>query len=308
MSQSLSNNYAQDATLQRIENYSRASLQSSAHSITSLNSIRNELSRLEARISGSSVGEKTSPGRVEQDLLMTPPSEGSTQAYFERKGTIQSNEPCHRTAPGITSSTDTLARPSTPKAVPPASQLPEQSSDGSIAPSVPPYGSRHHSSYVYASFSAIASDSVHYHPTKPHKKPFNPGSIHDILQKSLLECYPPCVENYISVHNLLTLCYNHVELLNHSTTVRPHIERYEKTARKETSYSSQLKGQIESLKKALQLLRQQCIQAGYSLAKIDSVLLRAGVSHIPKRTVSPEQFNSSEDEDWKDVSERLPNE
>ena len=60
---SLSNHGAHEETLRRIEQYSITSMRSSAHSIKSMNSIRTELSRLEAMITISQTG---STSRIEQ--------------------------------------------------------------------------------------------------------------------------------------------------------------------------------------------------------------------------------------------------
>ena len=60
---SLSNHGAHEEALRRIEHYSITSLRSSAHSIKSMDSIRTELSRLEAMIT---VSQTTSTSRLEQ--------------------------------------------------------------------------------------------------------------------------------------------------------------------------------------------------------------------------------------------------
>ena len=60
---SLSNHGAHEETLRRIEQYSITSMRSSAHSIKSMNSIRTELSRLEAMIT---ISRTASTSRIEQ--------------------------------------------------------------------------------------------------------------------------------------------------------------------------------------------------------------------------------------------------
>ena len=71
---SLSNHGAHEETLRRIEQYSITSMRSSAHSIKSMNSIRTELSRLEAMIT---VSQTASTSRIEP--FGEDPMEGSSR-------------------------------------------------------------------------------------------------------------------------------------------------------------------------------------------------------------------------------------
>lgn len=78
LTSSLSNYGAHEEALRRIESYSITSMQSSAHSIRSMDSIRTELSRLEAMIVST---QSTSTSRIEQAdaSLLVDPSQGEGQ-------------------------------------------------------------------------------------------------------------------------------------------------------------------------------------------------------------------------------------
>lgn len=67
---SLSNHGAHEDALRRIESYSITSLQSSAHSFKSIDSLRSDLSRLEAMISGAKFAETPRFQQSEEDLMV----------------------------------------------------------------------------------------------------------------------------------------------------------------------------------------------------------------------------------------------
>ena len=296
MSQTVLNHGAQEAMLHRIENYSRASLQSSAHSIRSMNNIRNELSRLEAMISASSrsTNIEVAPGDSSiEDRAERPPrediswDEGSSQRVRSRSSSSDtiSHEPkarafLPRTAP-FGSDTSTLHWPS--------------ASSSKI---------KYESSFLYASFSAVASTkSVATSENKESE--IDPIAVQNLLRQTTLESYPSCVADYICLHNLHILCSTQIRLLSHAhravfhgaTHRRSQKERVDKFTHSLTLLSSQM----ERLQRALNVARQHCIRAGHSLSAVDELLPSASMTH--QASHSDQALIDSDDEDWKDASE-----
>ena len=96
LSASLSNHDVHEETLRRIERYSITSLQTSAHSIKSMESIRTELSRLEAMITANSKMERPTPdsfagpsGQTDQPGGPEPGSKGYFSEILKDAGVAE---------------------------------------------------------------------------------------------------------------------------------------------------------------------------------------------------------------------------
>ena len=304
VSQSLSNDDVQSAALQRIENYSRASLHSSAHSIRSMDTIRNELSRLEAMISGSTQSGDTSTKIGRSNTPTGDRPEHSTQAFFARDEAASTSMQSQRTSTDTVSNAKAGPRLCVPGESPQDLQYPEHGlSDLSATSS----DIRHGSTFLYASFLASASSPASHQLPGAKRSNIDARSVHNLLQSTLLEVHPPCVVDYISLHNLLIICSNHMQLLDNSLSQRSKSKskslsiQPKPSAKPSTHSISLLRGQIEGLQHALDVTRQQCIHAGYSLSHIDEVLSPAGTTHHNSPVLV--RSTDSDDGDWRDAIE-----
>lgn len=297
MSQSLSNHDAQEAALRRIENYSRASLHSNTHSIRSLDAIREEVSRLEARMNSANLAERASLGSANEETHL---------AYLKENDATSINSRIQGDSTDIASCTDPISSLYTSNRRPLGPQVSEQIIKDSRSSFTPATSVSYKSSFLYASFSASTS-----HPTStpqlivPSETQFNTRAVHNMLQQSLLEAYPPCIADYISLNNLLTLCINHLKLLWHSATIHAQSGNCEKLRDEQIGIDTPsfilISNQIKDIQHALKGLRHQCTEAGYSLSIIDQLLLPAGNTHHEPFVSAG--IENSDDEDWKDVSE-----
>ena len=135
------------------------------------------------------------------------------------------------------------------------------------------------SSVLYAEFSKRAEPRQYESPGIG----IDTTVIHSIVRQSLASIYPPEVVDYVSIRQLMTLCEDHTNLLDK----RPSVQRSETGKKKETGYVEHgpayahqpmvnLSNRLIELRNAIKVSRGQCKQAGYSLSELDKLLLPPG--------------------------------
>lgn len=283
VSTSLSNHGAQEEALKRIEFYSRASLQSSASSIRSMDTIRTELSRLEAMITRSDAGSMTIG---KQDLNPIGP-----KSYEKAIGHKSSDQSDIAATPGDIGQDENRLCSAEAE-----SSLDEVKESGYWASETSKTGG-HESSIMYAEYSQSAryrskayphdlrevnegdrsSSSVYYSSQSESKQlGADHDSVHCTLQQLIAEAYPPLIADYISLQQLVTTCEAHKRLLVQIPGMKPKIGMRGRstTDRNSTSIKNlmSLQEQTTDLRIALKVSRDRCIEAGYSLSELDAVL------------------------------------
>ena len=301
MSQSLSNHEAQEQTLQRIENYSRASLHSSAHSIRSMETIRHELSRLESLINNSSRDNQSANGTGLQSSCS-----GLLDAHVSTSSVRPVSSSAHAEnppmAPQRQNSGDpvNLERSEVPVA---SSSNPSSTKTGRSTPKVQAEAEirreelRYESSFLYASYStsrvaANPSDIQH-----------DGAAIQDLLTESLAMIYPPCVVDYISIRQLLKHCESHTALLVHQPGIR-----FQRASTDSEAPLNALQERTKKLQEASRSLRQHCLQSGYPLMELDVLLgsqPRSQTRRVDELKVNHNACIDSDDDDWADASEGM---
>ena len=269
-----------------------------------MDTIRSELSRLEAMISTSTQPRNAHMEIPSSDALLRDPLGSSPQACLSREDATPTDPQSHRTSVDTITHAKIDQPPHVPGDMLPGLQVSERDLNDSSAISKV---TKYESSFLYASFStSISSPALHHLPNSKSPK-LDTTSIHNLLQKSLSDMHPPCVVDYISLHNLLTLCSNHMTLLDHSSSLyaEPNTDMnlQNDPAKAYTQSKSLLQGHIQDLQQAVKTARQQCIKAGYSLSKIDQVL--SPVKMIPRKPSLRLQSNDNDNEDCIDSSETM---
>ena len=248
LSQTLSNHNVHEATLSRIENISRASLQRSAHSLSSMHSIRSELSRLESMIIESK---------------QTPNGEPlAREASSQRIGSLNSK------GRKSDSATPTESLASSARAGghnPPKSweRLPNGHARNDEIENI-----EYSSSFLYASFAGSQTIS------KRPKSNMEPSKVDchmlmEELQGAISEVYPPCLAEYISLHQTLTVCQSSIRLLHEAPATLAKGDQYLDNQGASFAILKQLQQKQQLLTSALRLARDVCIVEGYSLVDID---------------------------------------
>ena len=290
------------------------SMHSSAHSVRSMDSIRSELSRLEAMITSASIRH---------------PSETETGNSHIRRGSTSSERGVSAVEGGNRISSLSVSGP-----------LPEHGGEGSIAmdscnepaprndsfdgtrksidcssqsqrtreigvePFVQP--DYHISSADYRSFLNASDDINNLSMESPaeggnqssflyakfskkserrlHKSPMSEidcGAIHGILRQTLASAYPPEIVDYVSIRQVTALCEDHIGLLDKRPNVQPSATGKMKEidyVNHRTAHPSMidLRKQLIKLQNAITFSKEKCIQAGYSLSELDKLLFRPG--------------------------------
>ena len=317
---SLSIHGAHEEALRRIEHYSITSMHSSAHSVRSMDSIRTELSRLEAMITGAS---NAPPPETETRELLERPGSGCTEGRVSAAAEAE-NRASHLSIPstlpnhdgesstagdagieltskqtGLNEAQEDLDRSNQSQrtremAVEPRIETDDHipsaeyflvmgEADDSKTPSMADLSGQE----LYAQFSKESEPHQHESPATE----IDGAAIHDILRQSLASLYPREIVEYVYLRQVTTLCEDHVDLLDR----RPGIQN-SATGKKDTTYVDQrtpnsarpamvkLRGRLIELRKAIKVSQQQCIHAGYSLSELDKLLCPPGSgSYAPVR-------------------------
>lgn len=328
LSASLSVHGAHEEALRRIEHYSMTSMHSSAHSIRSMDSIRTELSRLEAMITSASVthlpeietrnsharrGSNSTERRVSAveeggdrgpNLAISGPlpehnGGSSTTAPLDeiRKSLDRSSQP-QRT--GEMAVEDFVQHDYHITSVDYRSFLDEPDDiNNQYMENLSEEGNK--SSFLYAEFSKNSQPRQHESP----ESRIDRGAIHHVLRESLAVMYPPQVVEYISLRQVTTLCENHIDLLDKS----PSVQMLAIGKMKEISYVNDgapasarpsminLRDRLIELRNAIKISRKRCIQAGYSLSELDRLLSQPGSgSRAPsdRQLMKPETYSGDD--------------
>lgn len=254
LSTSLSIHGAHQEALRRIEHYSMTSMHSSAHSIRSMDSIRTELSRLEAMITSASV---THPSKTETGNSHARRGSSHTERGIpavEEGGTRTSNLSLSDLLPEHSGNRSTArdsgiklnSRQGSFNEARKSLELSSQSQrtrEMAVEQCVQP--AYQMSSADYRSFLDESDDMESWSMWNPategnpaaegnrssflyaefskdseprqHESPavgVDCGAIHRILRQSLASSYPPEVVDYVSLRQITSLCEDHIGLLD----------------------------------------------------------------------------------------------
>ena len=337
LSTSLSIHGAHEEALKRIEHYSMTSMYSSAHSIRSMDSIRTELrtelSRLETMITSVS---NAHPSEVETEGFHQEPSSSHTEGRFSAVAKAE-NQGSHMSAPVPLPEHDDKRSSTKDSGIKAASQRESlnETRDGlngrtqaqrtretaveksietdSHIPSVDEPSAKDepedekHTGEVNKVSDLYAEFSKDLEPRRNESAEvgIDPAAIHHILRQSLASIYPPEVVKYISLQQVITLCENHIDLLDR----RPSVQRSAVGKMKERSYvyrshpaaarpsMVELRDRLVELRTAIKVSREQCIEAGYSLSEMDKPFSPSGTgSYAPADRPPAETGTNSGDE------------
>ena len=266
LTKSLSIHGAHEEALRRIEHYSITSMHSSAHSVRSMDSIRTELSRLEAMINDAS---NTRPPKTETKEVIERPRSGCTEgrtvaaAEADKRGSHVSNSSKLPDQGGESSTArdDGIELASIPvgpneaqedldcniqsqrtreMAVEPRIETDDhiptteyllfmdEANDIQAPSTADPTGQENKSSYLYAQFAKKSEPRQHESPVTD----FDGAGIHVLLRQSLASIYPSEIVKYICLRQVTTLCEDHVDLLDR----RPGIQNVANGKMKDTAY------------------------------------------------------------------------
>ena len=291
------------------------SMHSSAHSITSIDSIRTELSRLETMITSASV---THPSEVQTGNSHARRDSNHTEREFpvvEEGGSRTSNLSISGPLPGHTGDRSTTrdsgitlnSRHGSINGTRRSLELSSQSQhtremavEHCIQPAYQissadyrsftddpdhmrnPAADGNRSSFLYAEFSKDSEPRKHESPAVE----IDCGAIHRILRQSLASTYPAEVVDYVSLRQIATLCEDHMSLLDKRPSFklsaigkmdeRSSVDEHIPTSARQSMID--LKFRLIELHKAIKASREKCTQVGYSLSELDNLLLPTGSS------------------------------
>lgn len=311
LSTSLSMHGAHEEALRRIEHYSMASMNSSAHSIRSMDSIRTELSRLEAMINSSSVTHLPDVETVESHMHRDSNHTERRSSAVEEEGTpiLNTSIPGQIPEHAVESSS---ARDLTSQLAPKQMyfdqrrtsldqrSISSQTKRTGVAHSA---GPDHHSildefdgnqnPYIESAREEGYRSSVLYaeyiQSSQPHRNERPVVDVdYDTISNTMREClttiYPPEIVEYISLRQVTALCEAHMELLEK----RPSVQSLSTGKMKEVSSIDDgnraparpsmitLRDHLVSLQNSIKVSREQCLQAGYSLSELERLLYPSG--------------------------------
>ena len=261
LSQTLSNHDAQEAALWRIENISRASLQSSTHSLNSMDGIRSELSRLESMIMQSRGASQSEPAARETKTQPNGCSENETHGSDSATPTESLASSARAGINEHATSRD--GHPDRTDAAPIRNAHMALRGEAKTMEKV-----EISSSFLYATFATSHSSSD---PAPPDTElsTLDCHALYDDLQRSLSDMHAPCVAKYITLHQTLTLFKSSIRLLQ-DMQIDDSQPSNEPLRTKNTSNSlSDIQQKYQVLSSALLQSRDVCLSEGYSLTAID---------------------------------------
>ena len=311
LSTSLSMHGAHEEALRRIEHYSMTSMHTSAHSVRSMDSIRTELSRLEAMINSAGVTHLPDVEAVESPMNRGTNNIERRSSAVEEEGTpipnisIPGQMPEHAVE---SSSARPLGSQPTPEQMY-LDQGRKSLDQGSIASQTKRTGAEHsprpdhhsildeldgvHNPYTERATEEGYRSSVLYaeytKSSQPHRNErsnieVDYVTINNTLRQCLKSIYPPEIVEYITLRQVTTLCEGHIEVLKK----RPSIQLLATGKMKEVNYVDDgdrasarpsmiiLKDHLVSLHRSIKVSREQCLQAGYSLSELEKLLYPSG--------------------------------
>ena len=323
---------AHEEALRRIEHYSMTSMHTSAHSIRSMDSIRTELSRLEAMIHSTSVTHLPDAEAVESNLKRRSDNTERRSSAVEEEGTPSPNISFPRQmlehAVESSSARDVGSQPA------PEQRYLDQGRKSLDQSSIPSQTKRtgaehsarpdHHSildelDVVHNPYTERAtedgyrSSALYAEYTKtsqPHRNErsnteVDYKTINNTMRQCLTSIYPPEIVEYITLRQVTTLCEGHMELLEK----RPSVQLLATEKMKEVIYvddsngasarpsMNTLRDHLVSLQSSIKVSREQCLQAGYSLSELERLLFPSGSgSRAPDDRPPPGLKNDSGDD------------
>lgn len=241
-----------------------------------MDTIKNELARLEAMIKSSNAGEAPTTEKHQKSVTLEYVNERSAQVRLSSQEALSSN------------SKDSLDGYDLPP--PRGDTLPvsygesggHRHSKANIYPidganSIENWSatsskqSRCESKFLYASVSDLAAGLTPKRPPETKRDAIDYSATHNLLQRSIADIYPSVVANFISIHHLVTLCESHLQILQEHPSVHPDLafsaKRQGESSKPSFPNRLRLQDQVAQLHHAIQTSRQQCMQAGYSLGK-----------------------------------------
>lgn len=254
LSTSLSIHGAHEEALRRIEHYSITSMHSSAHSIRSMDSIRTELSRLEAMITSPNVPQPSetetgkSPSRPgsscsdrrcsavpasrnrDSPLSVSGPLPEPSGESFTAEGSGIKLAPRQDVLNENPKSLDRSNQSQRPRSMAIEHRIHpdyhissaeyrsfmDDSEDINSRPMEFPSDKGNRSSFLYAEFSKNSQPRQRESPEIDNDR----SAIHGLLRQSLASVYPPEVVDYVSLQQVATLCEDHIKLLNKRPSVQ----------------------------------------------------------------------------------------
>ena len=309
LSSSLSIHGAHEEALRRIEHYSITSMHSSAHSIRSMDSICSRLSRLEATVT---ISRDPRPSEAETEESHRSPGashvegQNSTVTEAENRGLQQSVASSAARCSGTEISAQEESSNSTPNGFSPRNQsqrTPERAVEHTSETGKPMPSKKNRSpgskpnendpeeevnkvSELYAEFAKKSEPRRKEGPAIEVES----AAVHNLLEQSLASIYPPEVVKYISLRQIITLCEDHMDLLERRPSVQPSImgkmtvikHLDDGTPALARPAMAKLNNSLIKLRKAIKTSRDQCIEAGYSCLELDKLLFPPGTrSWVP---------------------------
>lgn len=311
LSTSLSIHGAHEEALRRIEHYSMASMHTSAHSVRSMDSIRTELSRLEAMINSTSVTHLPDVEIVESHMNRGSNDTERRSSVVEEGGNPISNMSIPGQLPeqaAESSSARDIGSQFAPEQLC-LDQARKSLDQSSISSQTKTMGAEHsaprnhlsildefdgiHNPYIERATEEGYRSSVLYaeysKSSQPHgnersNTEVDYNTINNTMRQYLTSIYPPEIIEYISLRQVTTLCEGHIELLEK----RPKVHILATGKMKEVSYVDDgnrasarpsmitLRDHLVSLQSSIRVSREQCLQAGYSLSELEKLLCPSG--------------------------------
>ena len=306
-----------------------ASMHTSAHSVRSMDSIRTDLSRLEAMINSTSVTHLPDVETVESPMNRGPNNTERRSSAVEEEGTpipnisIPGQMPEH--AVESSSARDLGSQPAPEQMY--SDQGRKSLDQSSIASQTKRTGAEHsprpdhhsildeldgvHNPYTERATEEGYRSSVLYaeysKSSQPHRNERSNTEVDYVtINKTMRQCltsiYPPEIVEYITLRQVTTLCEGHIELLEK----RPSVQLVATGKMKEVNYVDDgnrasarpsmitLKDHLVSLQSSIKASKEQCLQAGYSLSELEKLLYPSGSgSYAPADRSSPDLRNNS---------------
>ena len=327
---------AHEEALRRIEHYSMTSMHTSAHSVRSMDSIRTELSRLEAMINTASVTHLPDVETVESHIERPSNNTERRSSAVEEEGTPSPNTsfPGQMPEHAVQSSS---ARNLGSRLAPEEmywDQGRKSLDQGSISSQTKRKGAEHsprpdhhsildeidgvHNPYTErATEEGYRSSALYAEFTKVSQPDRNERSntevdydtINTTMRQCLTSIYPPEIVEYITLRQVTTLCEGHMELLEKSPSVQlPATEKmkevvYVDDGNRASARPSMitLRDHVVSLQNSIKVSREQCLQAGYSLSELEKLLYPSGSGSCAPADRSPPDSKNHSGEDSSSV-------
>ena len=291
---------AHEEALRRIEHYSRTSMHTSAHSVRSMDSIRTELSRLEAMINSASVTHLPDGEPVESHTKRRSNNTERRSSAVEEEKTPGPNisfpgqMPEHAVETSGARDLDQGRKSLDQSSI--SSQKKRTVKENSARPDDHsildeldgvhnPYTERatkegYRRSALYAEYTKLSQP----HRNERSNTEVDYDTINTTMRQCLTSIYPPEIVEYITLRQVTTLCEGHMELLEKRPSVQllatekmkevVHVDNSNRASARTPMIT--LRDHLVSLQSSIKVSREQCLQAGYSLSELEKLLYPSG--------------------------------